>query len=203
MNNNQQNQLQEILWQYKSKIIEKDTIKFKIQDNEKVISYHEWINLTLNNTEFIKYFIKLLIDCEFDAYYWEVKPVDAKSVENSFEFVLVNGSYLNSLNSDGSRFEKYFNRNEDVVSFKNLKGDAQLVVPNKVSDSRNYTHLAKFVRNAPENQIIKFWKKVAKEYSKSINEEKIWLSTAGLGVNWLHVRLDTKPKYYKYKEYKQ
>ena len=29
-----------------------------------------------------------------------------------------------------------------------------------------------------------------------------WLSTAGLGVPWLHLRLDTRPKYYQYGPYK-
>jgi len=29
----------------------------------------------------------------------------------------------------------------------------------------------------------------------------LWLSTAGLGVSWLHVRLDTRPKYYRHRVY--
>jgi len=29
-----------------------------------------------------------------------------------------------------------------------------------------------------------------------------WLSTAGGGVAWLHVRLDTRPKYYRYNPYR-
>ena len=33
-------------------------------------------------------------------------------------------------------------------------------------------------------------------------EETTWLSTSGLGVYWLHVRLDSYPKYYTYRPYK-
>jgi len=31
---------------------------------------------------------------------------------------------------------------------------------------------------------------------------RTWLSTSGLGVGWLHVRLDSRPKYYTYEPYK-
>ena len=29
----------------------------------------------------------------------------------------------------------------------------------------------------------------------------LWVSTAGLGVSWLHVRLDARPKYYRHDAY--
>jgi len=29
-----------------------------------------------------------------------------------------------------------------------------------------------------------------------------WVSTAGMGVPWLHVRLDTRPKYYRHAPYR-
>ena len=32
-------------------------------------------------------------------------------------------------------------------------------------------------------------------------QPKVWLSTSGLGVYWLHVRLDSRPKYYQFKEF--
>lgn len=31
----------------------------------------------------------------------------------------------------------------------------------------------------------------------------LWCSTSGLGVYWLHIRLDQYPKYYTYRPYKQ
>jgi hypothetical protein len=33
--------------------------------------------------------------------------------------------------------------------------------------------------------------------------EKIWMSTCGTGVYWLHLRLDSKPKYYTYAPYRE
>ncbi len=35
-----------------------------------------------------------------------------------------------------------------------------------------------------------------------IGHTPLWLSTAGGGVAWLHVRLDSRPKYYGYSPYK-
>ena len=34
-----------------------------------------------------------------------------------------------------------------------------------------------------------------------IDAHPVWLSTAGHGVAWLHVRLDSQPKYYRYRPY--
>jgi len=57
------------------------------------------------------------------------------------------------------------------------------------------------VREAPIEQVEEFWKIVAEQYEVAINEVPIWLSTHGLGVYWLHVRIDTYPKYYHYQPY--
>ncbi len=35
-----------------------------------------------------------------------------------------------------------------------------------------------------------------------LNSKPVWLSTAGAGVSWLHVRLDDKPKYYGHAPYR-
>jgi hypothetical protein len=33
---------------------------------------------------------------------------------------------------------------------------------------------------------------------RRLNNKPVWLSTAGAGVAWLHIRLDDRPKYYGY-----
>jgi Family of unknown function (DUF6940) len=35
------------------------------------------------------------------------------------------------------------------------------------------------------------------------NAKPVWLSPAGAGVSWLHLRLDDQPKYYGYAPYRQ
>ena len=65
----------------------------------------------------------------------------------------------------------------------------------------SFTHLAIFVRKAPISRVRHFWKLVAETYRQQYNNNNnssVWLSTEGSGVAWLHVRLDSRPKYYHY-----
>jgi hypothetical protein len=41
-----------------------------------------------------------------------------------------------------------------------------------------------------------------KKRLKSLNGNTVWMSTSGLGVHWVHMRMDSNPKYYSHKPYK-
>ena len=105
-------------------------------------------------------------------------------------------------------FEKHFRRCPNrVISFPNLGNDALLVVPcNENSDSpQSYMHLANFMRMGPDEQIKIFWKEVVKQMFQRLAkkiDKKVWLSTCGLGIFWLHIRMDSTPKYYTYEPYR-
>ena len=45
------------------------------------------------------------------------------------------------------------------------------------------------------------WRTVGEAVSERITDRPLWLSTAGGGVAWLHVRLDSRPKYYGHTPY--
>ena len=60
---------------------------------------------------------------------------------------------------------------------------------------------ASFVRYAPHDQVTSLLKVTADEVMTNLSEDKLWLSTSGLGVSWLHMRLDSRPKYYNYIDY--
>ena len=79
---------------------------------------------------------------------------------------------------------------------------AFLVVPTDRNKTMRYGHIADFVRHAPSNQIIKFWQTVGTQMANHVGQSPQWLSTAGLGVHWLHIRIDSRPKYYRYAPYK-
>jgi hypothetical protein len=89
-----------------------------------------------------------------------------------------------------------------VSTFFNLGGDAKLIVPTDINSTTNYAHLASFLRTGETEQVQEFWKQVGLNYQELINDEILWLSTAGLGVHWLHIRFDKRPKYYRHEPYK-
>jgi hypothetical protein len=56
---------------------------------------------------------------------------------------------------------------------------------------------------APEPQKHALWMLVGVAMQRRLNNRPVWLSTAGAGVSWLHVRLDDRPKYYGYRPYRE
>jgi hypothetical protein len=58
------------------------------------------------------------------------------------------------------------------------------------------------VRGAPESQKHALWALVGKMMEQRMGSSPVWLSTAGAGVPWLHVRLDERPKYYGFGPYR-
>jgi len=89
-----------------------------------------------------------------------------------------------------------------VIVIPNLGGDAFLVVPRPIGPGAAYTHIAAFVRGAPTRQQDALWRAVATAVLERLSPKLVWLSTAGAGVAWLHVRLDEWPKYYAYAPYR-
>ena len=78
-----------------------------------------------------------------------------------------------------------------------------MVVPRPIAEPSAYGHLAAFVRGAPEAQRHALWQMVGESMARRIGAKPVWLSTAGAGVSWLHVRLDDRPKYYGFGPYRQ
>jgi hypothetical protein len=76
-------------------------------------------------------------------------------------------------------------------------------VPCPLGNDSAYGHLAAFVRLAPEDQRHALWQSVGNAMVLRLGTRPVWLSTAGAGVSWLHVRLDDRPKYYGFGSYKQ
>lgn len=185
-----------------SEQINEKTTKHRMYIDGQCLRFSNWIDRMLVSDELILEFNQALINSAFDSFFWEVKPISIKSINQDFEFVIVNSEALKKISPNSSHFEKYFTKNDTVVNFSNLSGDAELIVPTPMSSTTKYAHIADFVRTAKQHQRLDFWKKVVKTYSNHIGNETKWLSTSGLGVAWLHVRIDSKPKYYQHLEYK-
>lgn len=147
-------------------------------------------------------FSRLLSQNQFAAFFWETPPVNQDVLNQEFRFVITRSTALETIRADKKPFAAHFQKAKSAISFYNLGKDAQLIVPCPVNEQADYAHIASFLRTADEKQIDEFWKLAADEYSHSVGEKPRWLSTAGLGVSWFHLRIDTRPKYYRHSPYK-
>ena len=195
------------MWRSEIEVLDTGKVnKFRIFHELELLSYAEVVTLWQSNQSFRNFFIDLLKNSEMPSYFWETPPVTIATWNQAFEFVLYNSPSLASLSPEPEAFREHYEKDLDgngVVAFPNLRGDATLVVPCPVGEDNAYTHVAAFVRKAPEKQVHALWQMVGDMISDVVNDRPTWLSTAGFGVFWLHVRLDTRPKYYRYKPYKQ
>ncbi|CAB1118327.1 unnamed protein product [Ectocarpus sp. CCAP 1310/34] len=156
---------------------------------------------TLNFREVAELFKQGLPDCflesmketNFEAVFWESVPVTRTTTDKPYEYVLVDSPRLAAVTADGSPFAEHIaskQGTDDVVSFRNLRRDARLVVPCRGGQQpgANYAHLAAFVRTAPRDQVVKFFGAVGEgledEIASRADETPVWLSTSGLGVYW-------------------
>jgi hypothetical protein len=149
-------------------------------------------------------FNALLADAPFSAFRWETPPVTASTLTRHFEAVLLDSPDL-ARRPDPEAFAEHFDDAADagVVTFPNLGGDAILIVPCPQTAPSAYGHLAAFVRQAPEPQRHSLWQSAGRAMARRVGPRPVWLSTAGAGVSWLHVRLDDRPKYYGFEPYRQ
>lgn len=180
--------------------------RYEILESDSPLSYQKVISLWRTSRRFREFFNDLLSHSEFTAFRWETPSISPSTLERRFEFVLLDCPQL-SRKVDLKSFRQHFDDKAEVVAFGNLRGDACLVVPSPVGEASHYVHLASFIRGAPKQQLDLIWRKVAECLEERLLErsrdQPVWLSTAGMGVAFLHVRLDTQPKYYGYAPYRQ
>ncbi|WP_444931957.1 DUF6940 family protein [Microbulbifer sp. SSSA002] len=176
---------------------------FTVNGNDGVISIGEALKLLRGNKEFREFFISSLRLLTLDAYRWETPGYTKNLLNNKFEFVVLNAPTI-IRDADPAPFNSYIrDASEPVVSFQSLGKDAHLVAPTCIKVDANYCHLASFTNTAPFHQQHALWSTVGRIGSELASDKPVWLSTAGQGVAWLHIRFDSRPKYYHHVEYKE
>lgn len=139
------------------------------------------------------------------GYCWETPVLNATTALLPFECVFVPSPALADKTADPSPFAEQLRRARpaSVARFFSLGRDAELIAPCPLIDGVDHTHLAAFVRTAPREQVDALWQSVGEAAAQALAVRRpVWVSTAGLGVSWLHVRLDARPKYYRHAPYR-
>ena len=130
------------------------------------------------------------------SFFWETKPIT--NLNDDYKEIFIENTSLSKLKQNYSSFEEHIkrSRNKYVTSFYNLSKTSLLIIPIPKSN-KNFATLKDFTDNASDTQKKEFWKYVSKKIKEfSSKNDKIYVSTHGLGVPYLHIRLDTIPKYY-------
>ena len=194
------------MWTTKSVSLDNGINKISLFGNESQLCYEDVIHYWRENSEFREFYFSILGGSPFDAFFWEHPPVTISNIGQAYEFVLVHSPQLSKVSAHPSPFQDKFkslSEGNTVIAFENLGRDAELVVPCPVTAQHIYAHFLSFIREAPETQKHDLFIAMANSLKNRINNNPTWLSTSGLGVYWLHIRLDSKPKYYSYQPYRQ
>ncbi len=195
-------------WNAKIAELESERLwKFALYRNtsRQLLTFAEVVELWTNDTEFALWLTALLAEHPSAAFRFETPVITRETADRTFEFVLVDSPALEGISADLSPFARPLaaaDAQASVVTFSNLSGDAEMVVPRPTGDGTTYPHLAAFARSAPQQQQAELWREVSLALRNCWSQRPVWLNTAGLGVSWLHVRLDSRPKYYAYRPYK-
>jgi hypothetical protein len=177
--------------------------RIAVQRDGQALRVADAVELWQQDRAFRSFFMALLAEAPFAAYFWECPPVTAATAARSFEFVLVDSPHLAAVPPDPRAFASHLKADDDTATFWNLGRDALLVAPCPKVSPTAYTHLAAFARGAPTEQQHALWQAVGAAVAGHISAAPLWLSTSGLGVAWLHIRLDSRPKYYSYEPYRR
>ena len=192
---------------FKAKIESRSTnrvLKFLIEANGSILSYNNVLDYWIGNKAFRTFFINLLKASAPAWYVWETPPITQESVERPFEFVLVTIP-PRPRQPDQATFATYFDINggdHGVVTFENLGRDALLIAPSPYTNDDEYTELTNFLNTAPDNQVHALWRVLGNCVRERLGKRPVWVSVAGGGVAWLHMRIDSWPKYYRYGPYR-
>eukprot|EP00048_Salpingoeca_helianthica_P016910 m.234799 g.234799 ORF g.234799 m.234799 type:complete len:202 (-) comp19764_c0_seq1:261-866(-) len=178
------------------------------EHHKEVLSVAQVI-LLLQTSVFAAWFTQQLlhlVPTPTGAVFFECRPVNSAHLTTQlFEAMVLPAPQLERVASERDAFAAHWSKaSSGVVTFTNLGRDAVLVAPAPSSPASQYPHLTSFLRTGSPETVAEFWRQVAVAFEQRVHERKhkpTWLSTSGLGVSWLHMRIDDRPKYYRWAPY--
>ena len=177
--------------------------RLTISHSGRQISFLDCKKLWRTDENFCRLFSGWLTSVPFTAFRWELPVLRDEVLDQLFECVIIEDADLDRAANVAAFSREIKAAVNGFAEFNNVSGDALLIIPSKSNSETNYAHLAAFLRTAPASQVLALWPKVGDVLERTIIERPVWLSTSGAGVPWLHIRLDSRPKYYRYDSYRK
>jgi hypothetical protein len=184
-----------------------DDVKVSISLDVRRLSFDEVIEGWRGSAAFRSFFIAELAATSPSGFFWEMPPIRQGLTRIPFEYVAIAYDGFDRLWPEDRAFRSKLDAlapNRSVAAFANRGGDAVLIVQKRLGTADAYGHVAAFLRLAPPEQIYELLQVLAREVEAALarSDRPIWISTSGLGVPWLHVRIDSVPKYYSHHPYR-
>lgn len=191
------------MWTAERQALRDDVVRILIKEGHVNLSVSRVAELWRDKDDAFRwFFVDVLKSARFRCFRLETPAVTKTSAHNQFEFVLVDSPEID-LAPDPRAFDEHFEgQSGEILVFENLGRDATMVVPRPCQGIPGYPHIAAFLQHAPVAQQMLLWQSVGRVLHRLMGDKPIWLNTAGGGVPWLHVRLDSRPKYYVFDEYR-
>lgn len=194
-----------------------------VQDTS--VTIQEWTQSMLStspegeSSSSLQAFLTVLRKNPYKAFFFETRPVNSSQMTSkTFEFVLVDAPDLYEFATsrpNPKAFAEHFDNDcrksaatTSACVFSSLGQDATLIAPKPPpeinTDLVPFSHLADFCRKADPALVTATWKLAIQTYVQQVERQKrlLWFSTSGLGVSWLHLRVDQRPKYYTYRPFR-
>lgn len=188
-------------WRWTTRPLASGTEAVRVVDaHDRDASFAQVLRGLEESRDFRSLVVEGLAAAPWRAFFFEVAPITTTAATRAFAAVLVEAPELAEARPDAAAFAAHFEATEGapVVAFPSLGRDAHLVVPTPRGPLEAYAHLAAFVRGAPGDQVDALLRTLGQMARARVSSAPLWVSTAGLGVSWLHFRLDSRPKYYRH-----
>jgi hypothetical protein len=184
-----------------------DDVKVSIGLDERQLGFDEVLEFWRDSAAFRRFFIAELAASCPAGFFWEMPPIRHGLTRIPFEYVAIGYDGFDRLWPEDRLFRLKLDAlapASSVAAFGNLNGDAVLIVPKRLGTADAYGHIAAFLRLAPTEQVHELLQVLAREVEAALarSDRPVWISTSGLGVPWLHVRIDVVPKYYSHFPYR-
>ena len=194
-------------WNFRKQEISDSVWHYVYTDsNNQTLTFRRVVKLWAGDSDLFRGFHnQVLGEVPFRAMRWETPVVDLTRFDREFEFVVIDSPSLDRPENPSAFAEQFAAaaQDETVIQFMNLGRDATLVVPTPSGSEVNHCHLASFLATCKATDESALWHATGKAMLKRVSDKPVWLSTAGGGVAWLHIRLDDRPKYYGYPPYRE
>ena len=182
-----------------------------------LLRWDEVVELWRTDCTFALFFTAMLAASPFESFFWECPASSSATLSAPFECVTIRASTFARANP--ANFAEHFSAGMGAATFLSLGGDATLVAPTGLVDAglvgaglvgapgearASYGHIAAFCRGASESQHLAVWQAVGTvlaAHTSASGGRPVWLNTEGSGVPWLHIRIDSRPKYYHHHPY--